>query len=191
MVLLGEGNSPAALGGNIGIERDTVLLALAPRVFAAHGCVLRANTPLDLVPEPLDSLPGSDVLASATNFRIQFPAAAKGSTLVLSAAPAVANPGAAPDQVRWRATSALSSLNTILGPDRVAFVMSVESAQPWSLDVDLGADWRVTGAVVSARPAVELAEYLRTHADWDLVDDRIALPAAPVTTTVNMEIANA
>jgi hypothetical protein len=190
VVLMGEGNSPAVLNSNIGIEKDTVLLALDPRSFAAHGCVLHSNTRVDFLVHALDSFTGTQVLRSVTNFRIQFPPAAKGSTLVLSAEPVVPNPAAAPGQVRWRANATLGSLNTVIGPDRVAFVMSVESPQNWALDVDLGTDWRIAGAVVSQQAVADMAEYLRTHGDWDLVDDRLSLPAAPVTTTINMEIAN-
>ena len=86
-----------------------------------------------------DMLPGSQLLQSVTHFKMQFPACQKGSTLILIVEPNVANPGPALDQVRWAALHAtLTGLSSVVGPDRTAFLSTVDGGVPWQLEVDLG-----------------------------------------------------
>jgi hypothetical protein len=202
-VLIGEGFDPPITNGarlagvgsptaqeSIGVEHDTVLLTLDRTVFAGHGCVLEAYTPLPFSPEPLDSVPGFTVLRAATNFRVYFPVVRPHWSLVLTVAPTVANPESAVDEVRWLSMDAtLRDLHTVIGPDATALVMTVETTQPWSLDIDLGPNWRLTAAVVCGHGARDLVTFLRSHSNWDLVDDRFQQPPAGTSTRVTVEVA--
>ena len=173
----------------IGIEHDSVLLALGNGVFAGHGCILKANTSLGIAPQPLDSAPGSQVLRAATNVRVHFPALRKGWSLVLSVEPLVAEPGSAVREIRWRSLDAkLDGLHSVLTPDRTALLMSVEAAKPWSLEIDLGKKWRLAGIALVGREPRDIARTFKSKADWDLVDDRFRAAPPRTSTNITMQI---
>jgi hypothetical protein len=44
------------------------------------------------------------------------------------------------------------------------------------------------GAVVCTRGPAEMASYLRSHGNWDLVDDRFRVPPTPTSSSVALEI---
>lgn len=197
LVLCGEGFEPPVSASTrtavaqeaIGIEHDSVLLALGRNTFAAHGCVLETSTALSLSPRPLDSVPGFEVLRAATNFRIHFPAVDRLWSLLLAVRPIVDSPGSAVEEIRWASLDAtLDSLTTVIGPQATAFVMPVTADRPWTLSIDLGKKWRLVSAVVCGHDTRELVPLLRSQSNWDFVDDRFTRPAVATTTNVTMEV---
>jgi hypothetical protein len=120
---------------NVGVEHDSVLLALGGDAFAGHGCVLEALAPLGLAVRALDHAPGFAVFRRLTRARLYFPAVPKNWSLVLTVVPAVPDAGSALEEVRWIAErAALSSLMTVVGADRTALAMTVAATEPWTLD---------------------------------------------------------
>ena len=203
VVLVGEGPGPAILGGDpraaatqealtrepVGIEPETVLLALTRRMFAGHGCVVESHTALPFTAEPLDSLPGTTLLRAATRLTLHLPRPLAGSSLVLTVAPTVADPGIAVDGVRWRSRDAkLEGLVAVAGAQATTLVMSVESARRWALDLDFGPKWRLTGAHVTAVQAPELVSRLRSGAARSRVDDRLWRAPEGTMTEVLLEV---
>ena len=185
-------NTPGALGlaDNIGIEADTVAVAISPNTFAGHGCVVRSSGPLHSSPTLFDVLPGSELLNALVNFTVQFPTMQKGVTLIMVVEPRTAEPGPALDQVRWAALDAtLSGLWTVVGTGRTAFVSTVDAGRPWQLDVDLGPDWKVSSIVVTPTAARSMADALRQSADWDFIDDRIQTGSQSLPIGINFEVA--
>ena len=87
-------------------------------------------------------------------------------------APAVPNPASAPSQVRWRAVNAtLTGLNTASTPDRAAFVMDVQAAAAWSLDIETSSDWQLTSAVLCDMASADVLSALGHDvlgSPWDM-----------------------
>ena len=160
VVLIGEGLEPAVspVGARravsmtqeaVGIEQDSIVLALGRRTFAAHGCIVESRVPLAVQAEPLDSVPGLELLDTATNFRLHFPVTPRGWSLLLVVRPNADDPGSALNEVRWVSLDAkLGKLETVIGIEKTAFIMPVLAVAPWKLDVDLGPNWRMTNLVV-------------------------------------------
>ena len=112
-----------------------------------------------------------------------------GWSLALAVQPLEAEPGLALEEIRWRSLDArLSSLHTVISPDRTAFLMAVETAGPWSLQVDLGRKWRLAGAALCGRAPAILGTTLGAQADWDMVDDRFQAPPSGTSTNLTMQI---
>jgi hypothetical protein len=192
-VLVGEGplaGAPASLGA-LGIEPRTMLLALGGNTFAGHGCVLQTGTPVRKTLASLGSLPGADILSGARSIGMLFPPTSPASALLITIAPAVAQPAPAPGQVRWRSLDArLAGLKTVAGADHAAFVMDVAATQPWRLDIEVGRDWRLVSVALCGGTAADLAADLDRRADWNFVDDRMLQPAAPMSTKVTLGISD-
>jgi hypothetical protein len=193
VVCVGEGAAgPVAAGGAaleaVGIERNTALLVVSGRTFAAHGCVLTSNAMLDAPPGLLTTVPGYLILQRATALRILFPPVPAGWTLALVAGARVARPGPVTDQIRWVALdAALGPLRTVVGPGRAAFLMTVTAAGPWRLHVELGPEWRLHGVAASDLAVADLAGLYRSTDDWDLIDDRFEQAAAGTSAGLNLE----
>jgi hypothetical protein len=191
VLLIGEGmlaGAPASLG-SVGIEPTTALYAIGFKEFAGHGCVMKTTAPLDRVIGAGATVTGRDILPKASHFSILFPPRPSGSALLITVAPAVTDPAPAATQMRWRALGAtLSGLATVASADLAALVMDVQSAQPWTLELDLTTDWRLAGVVVCDMTAAALTDRLGATSDWNFVDDRFLAPAPPLTTTVTLEI---
>jgi hypothetical protein len=66
--------------------------------------------------------------------------------------------------------------------------MDVQTAGPWTLDLDVGTDWKLTSAVVANMAAADVITTLRTHTTWSFVDDRFLAPVPPVSTSVTLEL---
>jgi hypothetical protein len=197
-VLFGYGpDAPtAALGGatvlleNIGVEPDTVLAALGPRLFAAHGCLVEARTSLGITPSAFDCLAGIEVLRRTTNLRIHLQAASNSTCLLFTVEAVRANPRPAVEQIRWMSVGGvLGELHTVVGPDRTAFVMPYQAVGASTLDIDVGKDWRVNSVVVTADAAAAMISKLQATTSWDLIDDSITAQAAPSTTTIKLDLA--
>jgi hypothetical protein len=192
VLLIGEGMlaaAPASLG-NIGVEPGSSLYAIGHREFAGHGCVLRTNAPALQKIDAGDTLAGRDILPNSNSFSVYFAQAPQGAAVFIAVTPAVANPASAPSQVRWRGIGGtLTNLRTAATTDRAAFVMDVQSAGPWTLDIDLDTDWKLDSVVVCVSGADVLTQ-LRDSAKWKFVDDGFVAPPAPMSTTVTMEVAN-
>ena len=202
VVLVGEGMNVAVLGDDataedgspvaaepVGVEHDTVLLALTRTTFAAHGCVLQSHAALPFTAEPLDSVPAATLLRAATRLTLHVPRATARSSLVLTIAPTVAEPGSAVDGVRWRSEDAtLSDLDAVPGPHSTALVMAVASEQPWALELDFGPNWRLTGAHISPLTASDVASRLRSGAELARVDDRLSAAPPGTSTEITMEV---
>lgn len=194
VVLVGEGtHSPLARGAareSIGIDPGSTLLALAPRTFAGHGCVLHVRSRIALAARELDSAPGAQVLREATAMRLLFPPVPAGSSLVLRVAATAPGAGDAADEVRWATADAqLSELRAVIGPDSTALVMAVVATAAWELDLEVGAQWRIVSIAVTPREARSLAARLRSQPRWDLVDDRRQRAAATTDARVALEVA--
>jgi hypothetical protein len=120
-----------------------------------------------------------------------FPPTSPASALLITIAPAVAQPAPAPGQVRWRSLDArLAGLKTVAGADHAAFVMDVAATQPWRLDIEVGRDWRLVSVALCGGTAADLAADLDRRADWNFVDDRMLQPAAPMSTKVTLGISD-
>jgi hypothetical protein len=193
VLLIGEGalaGAPASLG-SLGAEAATSLYAIGPKEFAAHGCVVQTNSPLLKSVAAGDTLTGQDVLPASPSLSFFFPAPQKGSSVVITLSPAVANPAAVPTQVRWRSVNAtLSGLNTVANADHAALVMDLQAAQPWSLDIDVTTDWDLAGVAVCNLASADVLTRLRASDAWTFIDDRFVEPASPMSTTVTLEITN-
>jgi hypothetical protein len=193
VLLIGEGalsGAPASLGCT-GVERGSSLYAIGAREFAGHGCILRANSPVGRRIEPGETIAGRDVLPYTSSVSLFLPAAQRGSSVLITVAPAVANPATAPTQVRWRAVGgSLTNLQTAVAADRAAFVMDMQAGQIWNLDIDVGPDWRLASAVLCNMPAAGVLAQLQNGGNWNFVDDSFVAPAAPMSTTVTLEITN-
>ena len=180
-----------AAAQNLGVERDSVLMALGRGTFAGHGCVLESLASTGLRARPLDHAPGFAVLRATRRARVHFPAVSKATawTLVLTVVPTDPAAGSAVEQVRWLSENAtLSGLMTVISPDRTALMMTVAADRAWSLDLDLGNAWRLAGVAVAGQPTRELYDAFRTSADWNLVDDRLPQTADTTPTQVTAEI---
>jgi hypothetical protein len=179
-----------SIAENIGIEADTFLTVVSARAFAGHGCVLQTSVPLASVPALFDTLPGARVLLEVSHFTVSFPAIQKGSTLILIVEPVTATPGIALDQVRWAALNAtLTGFSTVVGPNRTAFLFTLDGARPWQLDVDLGPDWRVASVVVTAVSSREMSSQMRQSSRWSLIDDRIQTGREATPVNISFEVA--
>lgn len=186
--LAGEGSDPRPPTAQ-GIEGHCALLALGRRVFAGPGCLLESHVALEVACKSLDTVPASQILPSAMNATFHFGAPVAGSTLVLKVSPATANPGAAAANVRWRSVDAvLGTVSTIAGPHGVALVMPVTASTAWTLDVDLGVEWRLAGAVVTPSAAAAVTAQLTNQANWNLVDDRFYANPALAASSITLEI---
>jgi hypothetical protein len=186
---LATGAVMAVAKENIGIEHDSVLMALGRNAFAGHGCVLQALAPLGLSVSTFDHAPGFAVLRRLTRGRIHFPATPRNWTLVLTVVRAADDARSALEEIRWLSDrAALSSLMTVVGPDRTALMMTVAAEGPWSLDLDLGNQWKLDGVALTREPARDLYNAFRTSADWDLVDDRLQPARDGAATNVTLEI---
>lgn len=194
LLLIGEGTltgAPASLG-SVGTEASTSVYAVDTGQFASYGCVLRPRSSIAAKIAPGQTLLGADLLGAAAGWSVLFPAAGKSACLVITIKPAVANPSAAATQVRWRASNAtLGAAAAVVSPDRAAFVMDAQAAQAWTLDADVGADWRIASMVMADMAAADALAILRGSANWSFVDDRFVEPASPMNSTVTLEIANA
>ena len=186
-VLIGEGVTPAPT--TLGIERESVLLAVGSRQFAGHGCVASVTSYFDLDVRPMDSLPGAELFERASTLHVAFASASREEgALVLKLVPAVPRPGPAAEQVRWLAEGAqLRTMHPVVSAGRVGFVMAARAQGPWSVTVDLGPEWRLDGVVFVPRAARLVVADLQRSANWDLVDD--SMPAHPrnLSTSVALE----
>jgi hypothetical protein len=193
VLLVGEGvlaGAPASLG-NVGVEPGTSLYAIGSKDFAGYGCVARSNAPLLQAIAPGQTLTGADILPASGHFTFYFPTAPKGSSLLITMIPAVANAAPVASQVRWRATGAtLSGLNTAASQRNGALVMDAQSAGPWSLDIDLTVEWRLAGVAVCTQSSADVLAHLQTNTNWTFIDDRFLPPPSPMSTTVTLEITN-
>jgi hypothetical protein len=203
ITLIGEGMFPpimniqAALTGAIGmkiteaigVEHDSTLLALGRSTFAAHGCIVVANTALPFTAKAMDSVPGFQLLRGASNFDIHWPAVPKGA-LVLTVEPlGDEDPSGALDEIRWATINAEArGLSTVVGPRMTALVMDLVAPVPWKLEIDLGHKWRLTGAAVMQRSARDMGNWLRARSVWDLVDDRLQRSSEEPVTKIAIEV---
>jgi hypothetical protein len=193
VLLVGEGTlagAPASLG-NTGVEPGTSLYAIGPKDFAGYGCVARSNAPLLKAITPGHTLTGADILPASGHFTFYFPPATKGSSLLITVTPAVANPAPVASQVRWRGTGAtLSGLNAAASQHNGALLMDAQGAGSWSLDIDLTAEWRLAGVVVCTQSSAVVLAQLQSSTDCTFIDDRFVPPPSPMSTTVTLEITN-
>jgi hypothetical protein len=198
IVVIGEGTaSPVApvAGATVtvareavGMERDTIVLALGRRTFAAHGCVVVANVALPFRADPLDSLPGRELFDHVTSARAHFPMMPGSCSLVVTVRADADEPGLAAEEVRWATLDArLGELTTLVGAGRTAFVMPVAAPGPWILDVDLGHRWRLASLVASPHDARTMAARLRATSDWNLVNDTM-VSARPAVSRVALKV---
>jgi hypothetical protein len=187
-LLIGEGM--AAAPTTLGVERETILLAAGSRQFLGHGCVVRVLSSFDVNVQALDSLPGAELFDFGTTFRVAFPSPGRDEgTLVLKVSPTVERPGPAAEQVRWLGAGAqFRSLVPVIGAGRVALVMAVRAPAAWSVDVDLGPEWRLDGVVLVPRASRLVVADLDRNANWDLVDDAMPPVRRGLSTSVSVEV---
>ena len=185
--ILAAGAGPPRAAGAVGIEPDTALTALSPRTFAAHGCVAEALSTYPDPIEPLDGLVAGDLLGRVTNLRLHFPAVPPNGTLVVYCEPVgQAKPDA--DRIRWRSIDAeMGALRILARSDRVALTMTVAADDPWILEVDLGSEWRLAGAVWRPQHQRATLDWLRSSANWDIIDDRRSETGGTVTTSIDFD----
>lgn len=193
VLLIGEGSlagAPASLGC-VGAEPGSTLYAVGARDFAGHGCVVRANSAVAGRIDPGQTVTGSDVLGQSSSLSFYLPPPPKTAAVLITVSPAAPKPAAAPTQVRWRAVGAtLSNLKTAVAADRAAFVMDVQGAQPWNLDIDLGPDWTLASAVLCNISSANVLAQIQNSANWSFVDDSFVAPPSPMSTTVTLEVTN-
>lgn len=197
IVVVGEGiwsaistGAPARPLQSCGVEQKSNLLAINPRLFAGMGCLVQVYHALPWTPRRLDTIAACDVLANTRSARLLFPAPPGGWCLEITVRSQVAAPATATDQVRWKATRAtLAGLITVVDAGRVAFLMTPKARGPWSLDVNLGPEWRLEGVALCDEPATDLAARLRTQQNWDCVDDRLEESPAGTRAEVTLEAA--
>ncbi|MEZ6060146.1 MAG: DUF6603 domain-containing protein [Planctomycetaceae bacterium] len=187
-VLIGEGrsNEPTA----VGVERESILLAVGSRQFVGHGCVVGVCSGFDLAVSPMDSLPGAELFEHASMLHVSFASAGRaGGSLVLKLVPAVDQPGPAAEQLRWMSENAsLKSLIPVVSAGRVAMVMSARATSPWSVTVDIGPDWKFDGIVFIPRSSRLVAADLQRDRNWDLVDDAMPVDRRNLVTSVSLEV---
>jgi hypothetical protein len=186
-IVIGEGLTSAPT--TLGIERESILLAVGSRLFVGHGCVVGVTSWFDVAVTPMDSLPGAELFEHAKTVRVSFAHAARDEgAFVLRLTPLVDHPGPAAEQIRWISEGAqFRSLTPVVAPDRVAFVMSVRAPLPWSVTVDVGPEWRLDGIVFVPRAARLVVADLQRSATWDLVDDSMPLHPRTLATSVSLE----
>jgi hypothetical protein len=186
-VLIGEGVLPAPT--TLGIERESILLAVGSRRFVGHGCVAAVSSYFDLDVKPMDSLPGAELFEHAATLSVSFASAAREEgAFVLKLTPAVERPGPAAEQVRWLGEGAqFRSMTPVVAAGRVALVMSVRAPSPWSVTVDVGPEWRLDGVVFVPRAARLVVADLQRNANWDLVDDAMPVHPRTLSTSVSLE----
>jgi hypothetical protein len=186
-LLIGEGALAAPT--TLGIERESILLAVASRQFAGHGCVAAVTSYFDLDVKPMDSLPGAELFAHATTLRVSFANAARDeATFVLKLTPAVERPAPAAEQVRWLGEGAqFRTMTPVVAAGRVALVMAVRAPAPWSVTVDVGPDWQLDGVVFVPRVSRLVIGDLQRGGDWDLVDDAMPVHPRTLSTSVSLE----
>jgi hypothetical protein len=200
VTLVGEGMHPPIAGSPLagvaapvikealGVEHDTTLLALGRRVFAAHGCVLVANTAMPFAARPMDSVPGFKVLRAVTRCRVHWPSVPKGC-LALIVEPIGGDPVPALDEIRWYTMGAqLRGLSTVAGTAATALLMDVTAPKQWWLELDLGMKWRLAGVTVVQKSARDMTNLLRGRDAWDIVDDRLQLAADQPATTATLQV---
>jgi hypothetical protein len=187
-LLVGEGMTPPP--DALGVERETILLATGSRLFLGHGCVVSVLSAFDLDVQLLDSLPGAELFEFATTFRVSFAAPVREEgTLVLKVTPTVERPGPAAQQVRWLSAGAqFRSLVPVVTAGRVALVMAVRAPGAWSVDIDLGPEWRLDGVVFVPRAARQVVADLGRDAIWDLVDDAMPPHRRGLATSARVEV---
>lgn len=187
-VLIGEGRSNELTA--IGVERESILLAVGSRQFVGHGCVIGVCSGFDLNVSPMDSLPGSELFEHASMLHVSFASGVRqGGALVLKLVPAVDRPGPAAEQVRWMSEDAsLKSLIPVVAPGRAAFVMTARATSAWSVTVDIGPEWKFDGIVFVPRSARLVAADMQRDPNWDLVDDAMPVDRRNLVTSVSLEV---
>jgi len=187
VLVIGEGNTP--MPSTVGIERESIVLAVGPRQFVGQGCVASITSYCDLDVRSMDSLPGAELFEHATTLRVAFASAVREEgTFVLKLVPTVEQPGPAAEQVRWLSEGAqFRSLVPVISAGRVALVMSVRASNPWSVDLDFGPEWQLDGVAVVLRSARLVAADLQRNANWDLVDDAMPVHRRTLSTSVSLE----
>ncbi|MCA9693502.1 MAG: hypothetical protein KC636_28160 [Myxococcales bacterium] len=195
MVVVGEGVDPPVAPGTaiatraVGVEVDTNLVALAPGVLMAHGCVIEVDRNLPVKMYNLGPCAGATLYAAARRVLAHLPSPGAKGAAVITLQRAVTAPGSIAEQVAWEAEGAtLGKVEVVLDAERVALVMPVAAEGAWALEVAVGDDWRLTGVVTLPGDAAAIAERLRGAPRWDLVDDRWT-PTGAATSTVTLEVA--
>jgi hypothetical protein len=183
-----SGTAPVALSA-IGLEHDTLLLALGRGAFAAHGCVVTmTNRGVDRTYAPLSTLPAAVLTRAARALIVLFPAVPPGWSLVISVTSASLAAGSAAEHIEWRSRGArLTNLATVVAADRTTMIMDVSTPRSWYLDVKVTAPWQLVGITLRAGPARSLAAQLDGGRSWDFIDDRIP-PTTPSQPTVTIEV---
>ncbi|HZN93864.1 MAG TPA: hypothetical protein VFB81_14230, partial [Myxococcales bacterium] len=192
LVLIGQDDEAPMFGhpgvsAPMGLEQDTLTVALERHSFAASGCVVEVLAGLDHSPPPLTAVSGREVLGNARHLVVHFPALQKGSAVLLLSA-AAADPGPVAEQVRWRAAGAdQGALRAVTRDDGAALVIPIASNDAWSLELTVGRDYRLDGVVALPGDPAQLAGDLARAAQWTLLDEKWS----PVAARVRAPIAQA
>ena len=108
VMIIGEGQTPTPSA--VGVEPDSVLLAVGSRQFVGHGCVISVCSAIDLDVSPMDSLPGAELFEHASMLKVSFADAVRDEgTFILKLVTAVERPRPAAEQVRWLAEAHVSA----------------------------------------------------------------------------------
>jgi hypothetical protein len=150
--------------------------------------VLVAHAALPLSARIHDSVPGFAALRGATRASVHWPAA-KGSLAMIVEPVGDGDPALALNEIRWAAMGAeLRDLSTVVGASSVALMTDVAAPRPWSLEMDFGHKWRLSGIVLAQKSARDITNALRARTSWSLVDDRLQLAADQRVTTVTLQV---
>jgi hypothetical protein len=167
-----EPGIPAGPGTRMGLEGNTLALALEGNTFAAHGCVIEVVSGLETRPVSLTALTGREVLRVARHLAARFGRVAQGAALITVHATAT-SPAPVAQQVRWRGHDVtLGAIRAVTRGDAVALIVPVAAVGAWSLEVSIGRDYRLDGVVAIGQDAAALATELAASSDWTLLDGR-------------------
>lgn len=194
LILIGEGDEAPVDAREyaleaVGVETESLLIAATPRTLVGPGCVVEIDAALPETPAPLDLVPGEVVLAMASRLRLHAPVLPEAGALVLVLRPTVAAPRALDQQLAGFSLGAtLGEVQFVAVGDRVAAVFPVECEGPWSVEIEVEKDWRLTGVAAIPRAGSAVIRRLQSNPNWDLVDDRWS-PSTTTTSTVHLELA--
>jgi hypothetical protein len=195
VIAFGEGNDAPVLGHApplarevVGVDQDSLLIAIGHNDFVARGCSIESNARLPDRADPLDVVMGAELLRRSTLVELGFPALPAEASVIVVLRAKTRTPGPVLDRLAWSSLDAdLGTPQVLAQPGRVALVFPARATQPWTLRAELLRDFEFHGLAACPRSVEASLAALRADPSWDLVDDRWT-PAADSTSTVRLEL---
>lgn len=169
----------------VGVEADSTLLMVASQVYAGRGVCLEVLEGAPRRHEVFGAYPALSVLATARRLTAWMPPRV-GALLVTLTPPARTETLAAEGARVEVRGGKLGKPAVVLRNGRAALVFDVREKEPWRLDLEVLAGYRLAGFAVVPGASAEWVARLGTQARWDFIDD--APLSAQGATSIRLEV---